>query len=323
VATSNPVATYRLEVEPTETGTFLAAPADAGSVARWGTLSWQSLGSGGRVELFTRTGNSEDPDGTWSAWSSALGDARGSLVIHPEGRFHQWRARLTGTAGDGPRIAAVTASYQTSNRAPSLRDVRIEPATSAVSAKATVRWTAADPDADDVTVTVQVRPAGTTEWKSAVVAEAPPSKPSDPSLGSDGSGKDGKAVWDTAEWDQGFYELRAVASDQPSNPESAGLQAESTLPLPVCVDRTAPVIAAKRKGDSFEIVVRDALSTVSRLEVVAAGRVLFSPRCGDGVCDSTQESFRIRAPVTAPSDAWTLKAVDLAGNAAEIPVPPP
>jgi hypothetical protein len=62
---------------------------------------------------------------------------------------------------------------------------------------------------------------------------------------------------------------------------------------------------------------------VSRLEVMAGGRVLFSPRCGDGVCDSTQETFRVRVPETAPSDAWTLKAVDLAGNAAEIPVPAP
>ena len=322
-ATSNPVATYRLESEPAESGTFLAPPADAGGVARWGTLSWQSLGSGGRVELFTRTGNCEDPDGTWSAWSPAQVEAQGSPVTNPEGRFCQWRARLTSTAGGGPRIASVTASYQTCNRAPSIRDLRIEPGTAAVSAKATFRWSVADPDGDNVAVTIQARLAGTVAWKSAAVAEPPVAKPSDPGLGNDGSSKDGKAVWDTATWDEGVYEILAAATDQPSNPPMEGLGADSELPTPVFVDRTPPTIEAKRKGDAVEVVVNDALSTVARLEVVAGGRVLFSPRCGDGVCDSTQETFRFLVTQPAPSDALTLRATDVAGNAAETPVPAP
>jgi hypothetical protein len=323
VATSNPVATYRLDHEPAESGTFLAAPSDAGGVARWGTLSWQSEGTGGRIELFTRTGNSEDPDGTWSAWSPAQVDPRGSPVKNPEGRFCQWRARLAKTTGDGPRIAAVTASYATQNRAPSIRDLRIDPAMSAVSGKATLRWTSADPDGDDVTVTVQARPLGTSAWKTAATTDPPPGKPSDPSLGNDGSSKDGKTVWDTTAWDEGLYDVRAVASDQPSNPPAEGLDAETSLPLPVCVDRTPPVIDAKRKGDVYEVVVKDALSAIAGLEVVAAGRVLFAPRCGDGVCDNPSETFGIPLPRPAPSDTWTLRAKDLAGNAAEVPVPSP
>jgi hypothetical protein len=323
VATSNPVATYRLMSEPAPVGTFLAAPADAGGVARWGNLRWQSLGSDGRVELFTRTGNCEEPDGTWSAWSPAQLEAGGSPVQNPEGRFYQWRARLASKTGDGPRIASVSASYQTRNRAPSIRDVRIDPSTYAVSAKATLRWTASDPDGDDVVVTVEVRPTGTSAWKSAVVTDPPPSKPSDPSLGNDGSSKDGKGVWDTSTWDEGAYDVRTVASDQPSNPAGEGLRAESALPVPVIVDRTPPVIEVKRKGDDIEVAVKDALSMVDRLEVVANGRVLFSPRCGDGVCDKVEETFRIRAPRTAPSDGWMLKATDVAGNAAETPAPLP
>jgi hypothetical protein len=323
VATSNPVATYRLEGEPASSGTFLAQPEDAGSVARWGKLTWQSLGSGGRVELSTRTGNCEEPDGTWSGWSPAQLDSRGSPVQNPEGRFYQWRARLANTTGDGPRIASVSATYQTRNRAPSIRDLRIEPSSYAVSGKATLRWSAADPDGDDVTVTVEARPTGTIVWKNAIVSDPPPSKPSDPSLGNDGSSKDGRAVWDTSTWDEGVYDVRAVASDQASNPAAEGLEADSSLPVPVVVDRTPPVIEVKRKGDDLEVVVKDALSTVERLDVVAGGRVLFSPRCGDGVCDNIQETFRIHAPRIAPSDPWTLKAVDLAGNTAEVPVPAP
>ena len=321
LATSNPAATYRVEPRASESGTFLAPPADAGSPARWGSLSWQTVSSGGRVELFTRTGNCEDPDGTWSAWSPAQVDPRGSPVANPEGRFCQWRARLASTSGDGPRIASVVATYATRNRAPSIRDLRIEPATAAVSAKATLRYSFADPDGDDVAVTIQARPAGTLPWKSAVVTEPPPGKQSDPSQGNDGSAKDGKAAWDTATWDEGTYELRAVATDQPSNPPTQGLEADAALPTRVVVDRTPPTIEAKRKGDNVEVVVKDELSTVARLEVVASGRVLFSPRCGDGVCDNPKETFQFLVPQPAPSDALTLRATDVAGNAADLPVP--
>ncbi len=323
LATSNPVATYRIDGAVSESGTLLAPPADAGSLARWGTLRWQSVQPGGRVELFTRTGNSEEPDGTWSAWSPAQVDPQGSPMTLPEGRFSQWRAHLASTSGDGPRIASVTASYATCNRAPSIRDLRIEPATSAVSAKATLRYSVADPDGDDVTVTIQARPVGTVPWKNAAVTEPPAGKPSDPSLGNDGSSKDGKASWDTATWDEGVYELRAVATDQPSNPPTEGLEADSTLEAPVVVDRTPPTIVAKRKADTVEVVVKDLLSTVARLEVMADERILFSPRCGDGVCDSPEETFQLLVPKPAPSDAWTLRATDVAGNEADLPVPAP
>jgi hypothetical protein len=323
LATSNPVATYRIDGAPSETGTFLAPPVDAGNVAHWGTLRWQTVEPGGRVELFTRTGNCDDPDGTWSAWSAAQLDPNGSPVSSPEGRFYQWQARLSSSAGQGPRIASVTASYATFNQAPSIRDLRIEPATSAVSAKATLRYAFADPDGDDVTVTIQARRAGTVDWKSAVVTEPPAGKPTDPSLGNTGSSKDGKASWDTATWDEGVYDLRAVASDQPSNPSGEGLEAEASLAPPVVVDRTPPTIVAKRKGEAVEVVVKDALSTVARLEIVASGRVVFSPRCGDGVCDSVEERFRFVVPDPPPSETWTLRATDVAGNEAELPVPAP
>ena len=122
-------------------------------------------------------------------------------------------------------------------------------------------------------------------------------------------------------WDEGRYELRAVATDQPSNPSGEGLEADTEIPLPVSVDRTPPSIEVKRSGATVEVVVEDALSMVARLEVVANGRVLFSPRCEDGVCDNRKESFRFAAPRSGSDEAWTLRATDQAGNVVETPVP--
>ena len=322
-ATSNPAAAYAVEARPAEMGTFLAPPLDAEGAARWGKISWRTTGVGGQVQLFTRTGNSEDPDGTWSAWGPARVDADGSPVTNPDGRFLQWRAKIAGTSDPGPSITSVAATYATKNRAPSIRDFRVEPASGAVSAKVTVRWTAADPDGDGVSVEAQGRPVGTKAWRSAVRTDAPPAKPSDPSLGNDASSKDGKATWDTAAWDEGVYDLRAVASDQMSNAPAEGLEATTELATPVVIDRTAPTIDAKRKGATIEVSVVDALAGVARLEVLNDGKVAFSPRPDDGVCDNKREEFRIPVAQIGSADAWSLRAVDAAGNAFEAPVPAP
>jgi hypothetical protein len=320
-ATSNPASLYTLENAPADSGTFLAPPVDADSVARWGKITWRAAGTGGRVEMFTRTGNSETPDGTWSAWSPARSDANGSPVTNPDGRFLQWRAKIGGARDAGPSVASVAATYATRNRAPSIRDLRIEPASGAVSGKATIRWSAADPDGDGVSVDVQARPAAMTAWRSAVKTDPAPAKPSDPTLGNDGSAKDGKATWDTSSWDEGVYEVRAVASDQLSNPPAEGLEATAELSPVVILDRTPPTIEAKRRGDALEVSVADALSGVARLEVVMDGKVAFSPRPVDGVCDNDRETFQIPAAQLKTAGSWSLRAIDAAGNAFEAPVP--
>ena len=321
-ATSNPGGLYRLDRDAASAGTFVAPPSDAGGTARWGRLSWRAeASSGGRVELFTRTGNSEDPDATWSSWSTALTDPRGSVLGSPDARFLQWRARLSEATGSTPAIAAVTASYATRNRAPTLRDLRVEPASAAVSSKATLRWTSADPDGDAVAVEVLARPVGSKEWKLAVRSDPTSPKSSDPTLGNDASSKDGKVTWDVTSWDEGSYEVRASASDQPANPPGDGLTAVTDLGAVVRIDRTPPTIDVHRDGSGLEVVVTDATSSVAKLEVVDGGRALFAPRPKDGVCDGPREVFHISTAELGPPAGKSLRATDAAGNAAEVEVP--
>jgi len=320
-ATSNPAGVYRIDREPAKTGTFIAPPSDAGGFARWGRLAWRADPTGGRVELFTRTGNSEDPDGTWSSWSGALGDARGTPITNPEGRFLQWRVKMLESSGQPPAIIGVTATYATRNRPPWLRDVRIEPANGAVSAKATFRWSTSDPDGDAVAVEIEARPIGFKEWKSAARTDPPAPKPSDPSLGNDSSSKDGKTTWDVASWDEGTYEVRARATDQPANPPTEGLDEVSDPAIIVRIDRTPPAIDAKRDGSGgLDVSVTDTVSSVAKLEVVDGGKVLSAPRAKDGVCDGPRELFHIDATELRGSGS-SLRATDAAGNAAEVEVP--
>jgi hypothetical protein len=322
VATSNPAGVYRLDAEPGDAGTYTAPPLDAGGIARWGSLTWRAEG-GGRVEIATRTGNSADPDGTWSPWKGSLANPVGSAVPSPEGRFLQWRARLVGGQGT-PRIAGVGASYVTRNRPPNIRDLRVDPASGAVSAKATLRWSVADADGDPVAVDVEVRKTGETAWTSASRAEPTAPKSGESSSGSDGFYKDGRTTWDTVTWDEGTYEVRALTLDAGANPPGEGLSAVTDLPIALRVDRTPPDLRPKRvSGGGLDVEVTDAVSGVARLEIIEAGRVVASPRPTDGVADGSKETFRVPADTPGQAAPRTLRATDGAGNTAEAEVPAP
>jgi sugar lactone lactonase YvrE len=315
VATSNPAAAYVLGTDASDAGTFVSRPIDAGGPARWGSIAWRATGAPGRVEIYTRTGNSEDPDGTWSAWSPALTSSEGSAVVNPDGRYLQWRARLLG-GGPVPAVFGTTVTYLSRNRPPEIRELRLDTPSSSVSSKAPFRWTASDPDGDPVAVEIQYRAAGTGEWKSAVRSEATttPETDRDP-----GTWKEGKATWDTSGIEEGRYEIRAQAGDDGSNYPGDGRRDTIDLVDLVEVDRTAPKIEVRGKG--AEIAVTDALSPVIRLEVLESGKAAFAIKPKDGVCDSRRETFALSPDDIGAPGERLLRATDAAGNTAEIPIP--
>ena len=85
-ATANPGKLFRLDSDRATRGTYESEPRDARTVATWGALSWRgTVPPGGRVEVFTRSGNTDTPDDTWSPWSSALHRGRGLSRHQPQG----------------------------------------------------------------------------------------------------------------------------------------------------------------------------------------------------------------------------------------------
>ncbi len=320
-ATSNPAGAYRLEEDPPGAGLYESRAYDAGVVARWGSIRWRVEGKGGRAELYTRTGNSADPDGSWSAWSPALVDPEGTPIPNPEGRFLQWRAKLSGSGAGPMRVTAVSVSFQPHNRPPTLRDFRLDGGSGSVSGNVSVRWTASDPDGDPLLAEVRYRRDGTTEWQAGARLDLPP-KASESGDDPDPSWRDGKAAWDTKVVDEGVYEVRLWVTDQPSNAAGAGKEATFELPLPVIVDRSPPVLEVRRgKGGTVEVTASDVLSSIARLEIVSEGRTLFAARPLDEVCDSRRETFTISPADAGEPGSRTLRAVDAAGNTAETPVP--
>jgi hypothetical protein len=64
---SNQGVLYKIGPDTVAEGTYESAVLDAKSVASWGRIWWRSTGN---VQIQTRSGNTERPEETWSAWST-------------------------------------------------------------------------------------------------------------------------------------------------------------------------------------------------------------------------------------------------------------
>lgn len=314
VATSNPAAVYRIDGPRNEPSTFVSRPVDAGGLARWGVMRWSLDNGDTRVDLSTRTGNSRDPDDTWSAWGAALVDPQGSQVPSPDGRYLQWRVRFPGAQGEGAPVRDFTLQYEPYNRSPEIRAFRLEGGETAVAREATFRWETLDPDGDPVRVILEYRPLGQGAWsRAAWDAQL--------TAGDERTGwRDERRTWNTSSIAEGRYEIRASATDAPGNPPGVEVSVPAGAPRTLVVDRTIPRIEWKgAKEGQLRVVVQDEHSQVRRLELIADGEVRATLRAEDGVCDSGTEAFTFRVP--ADLGSALLRAVDAAGNRAESPLP--
>ena len=69
-------------------------------MATWGLIRWEGAGS---VALFTRSGNTEKPDDSWSDWAGPYTRKEGDAIKSPPARFLQWRAVLSRPASSALR----------------------------------------------------------------------------------------------------------------------------------------------------------------------------------------------------------------------------
>ena len=106
VTTAHSGKLFRLEPGRAGQGTYESPAHDAGSVSRWGRISWRAMGSeGAAVEFQTRCGNAARPDATWSDWAEPTEAKPGaSTAAWTSARIQSPPGSLPAVAGNLTRV---------------------------------------------------------------------------------------------------------------------------------------------------------------------------------------------------------------------------
>ena len=344
VATVSPSKVYTMSPEPARRGTFTSEVLDARHRAVWGRIEWSGEERGGNVHFAVRTGNTDEPDGTWSEWSEGLRDVSSAIESDRPTRFLQWRATLERGGGESPLVRRVRVSSLENNLPPVVARVDVIPIGT--------RFYDEVPELRPRPL-YQSLPGGTNvqyQFDQRAVEEFPPehrapwtqglrqvqweaADPNDDFLIFELSyRREDETRWKSFAEDvegpsftfnskgvpDGVYRIRVTASDRRFNPEN-----ERTTSLesePFWVDNTAPGfenLAHERRGEQVRVTgeLFDELSDVVRLEVSMNGADWEERAPADGIFDSPRE--RIDMNVSAVEDeehSLLLRGTDLAGN---------
>jgi hypothetical protein len=341
VLSNNPCYFGLLLTEQRFSGEYVSPVLDARTLASWGRIVWDaSVAAGASVQLQSRSGNTSEPNATWSEWSPFYGKVE-EAVLSPKARFLQVKVLLRTQSGKtSPVFHRLGVFYLQSNIAPAIQRLECLPPNEVylklpeqedvilgrerrvadppekkdpsrigmIGRKSerkgfqTVVWEADDENGDALKYALAVKMDGETAWRT---------------LETDWT--ETIYAFDSQSLPDGTYLLRLTATDAPSNPPGLELRAEKTSPAFV-IDNSLPVVrefTARRSGAVLEVAFRaeDAFSHIEEAKVLVRPgewQVVFPT---DGIADSRSESYRfsLKLPAGAENEV-AVRVRDSFGN---------
>jgi sugar lactone lactonase YvrE len=341
VLSNNPCYFGLLLPEQRFAGEYTSPVLDARTQAAWGRVVWDAaVADGSSVQLQSRSGNTGEPNATWTDWSPYYGKTE-EQILSPKARFLQVKVLLRTQSGKAsPVFNRLTVFYLQSNIAPAVTRLEflkpnevylklpeqddtilgLERSLAEAPAKRddtrvllpsrkterkgfqTVEWDANDDNGDMLRYTLAIRREGETEWRVL-----------------EDNWTETIYAFDTQAVPDGTYVLRLTASDAPSNPLGLELKTDKVSP-PLVVDNSLPVVrnfAATRKGTSLDIsfLAEDSYSYIEEAKVLVRPgewRVIFPV---DGIADSRSESYKVSLTLPAGAENQvTVRVRDSYGN---------
>lgn len=297
-STGDSGAIYQREARAAE-GVWTSNVLDAEFRSRFGQLHWRGEGA---IELQTRSGNTAEPDGTWSAWSSALSEP--GVVRSPAARFVQVRAQLEGDA----ELWAIQLYYLPQNQRATVENVRVHQAASKnrdaipeASTELPLRWSISNPDGDPLRYRLDYRGEGQARWREIFSEDHHLTK--------------NQYNWETSGIPDGWYVVRVSASDENANPGNLALTTEASSE-PLRIDNHPPTVEnlSVQRG-VLRGRARDVLGPVSRLEVSIDGQDWRPLHSTDQLLDTAVEEFELTLGELTPGEhIVAVRARDAAGN---------
>ncbi|MEO5742814.1 MAG: SMP-30/gluconolactonase/LRE family protein [Vicinamibacterales bacterium] len=345
-ATANPGKVFRLSPQRAVEGTYTSVVKDAQTVADWGTLSWRaSVPSGGRVDVFTRSGNTGTPDDTWSAWSGPYAAATGEEIKSPNARYLQWKAVLAGKP-NSPFLTSVSAAYVQRNLRPKVTSLTVHPSGTVFQKP----YPTGDPDIagfddqapDRRILSATANPGSNSSALGRRVYQRGlqtfvwrAEDANDDELRYEilyrregetgwkslkGDLEDAIFVWDTTSVPNGTYVVKVTASDEPSNTPGAALVGELESSA-FDIDNGPPVVVvtssrAANGRTAIQFEVRDDWSSISKVEysLDAQRWQVVYPR--DGIFDGRSEQFELTLDNADAAKGLIIRAYDAKNNSA-------
>jgi hypothetical protein len=349
LASSHPAALWKVSQGPAKSGTFISEVIDAEAYCRWGRL----VASGGTagVQWSTRSGNTREPDKSWSGWA---GTKEGKIQSRPS-RYLQYKLELSSPKTE---IDEVRTYYLPFNQRPTMMNVQINPSgielakmtrpemppmlgalggSNQKSGKGAAG--AAGGDLGSALAGLSgggmggaMMPVLKPGWLSAswqakdpdsdtlsyVVFYRPAGDANWKSLEADLD--ENFTSWDASAWPDGEYFLKVVTSDAPGNPKGEAKTDEMIGEI-FLVDNTAPAIDGREVGDAIKFDAKDASSIIKFAEVSFDGGKWSPVMPDDGILDEKSESFTLATKeLKAGSHYVILRVKDQADNEASVTV---
>jgi hypothetical protein len=267
------------------------------------------------------------PDATWTDWTPPREGGEFSLRDLARSRYFLWRLELVSANDRGPEVHAVEISYLQSNQQPQLDQLTVlepgqilvpsnfnpqnqvfEPAspnregiftTLRDSSEArglktlwkrgyrTLRWTARDPNEDEITFEVEVRrelppgqaPAGQDDAEGWLVMEE--------------ELEDERYSFDASVLPDGLYRFRVTASDARGNAGAQALTA-SRISEVVVIDHTPPGLGTvERDGARLRVTIEDTWNIVREAVISVDAGPWENAKAGDELLDSRREMLEL------------------------------
>jgi hypothetical protein len=300
---------FKLGSSTLATGSYISSVRDANTVATWGRVGFVGEGD---IEVQTRSGNTANPDSTWSDWSAGIKTADGGAIASPRARYLQWRATLKGA---NTKLREVTVSYLPRNLAPQLTSLALQPAGVAMQplpqqppdpsieqagldpsifgaatgmpprkfyqkGAISLQWTGEDRNGDKLEYAVFYRAANSNDYyplKTGITETY--------------------YTVDANGLPDGRYVFKVVVSDAPANPGAMALTDEEETE-PIEVDNSAPVVTAgtpQVSGTNAEVTFQteDKTSVIRRAEYQLDGGDWKPVFPADGIADARREEFKV------------------------------
>ncbi len=348
LATSNPAKLYQMPGDLSAQGTYTSEVKDAGTFAAWGTLSWRAAAdAASRIQLFTRTGNTETPDEAWSNWAGPYQHSEGDPVQSPKARYFQWKAVLS-RGEPGPALTSVTVGYLQRNLRPKVTSITVQPPGIVFQrpySSGELEIAGLDAVGDGRLPAFSMPLSSGAAAGGASMGRRIYQKGLQTFVWHADDDNDDKLVydvlyrregetawrvlrrgltdpilvWDTTSVPDGTYTIRVTASDSPSNPAAAALTGDAESGS-FEIDNTPPVItttALVRTGTQTRIQfeVRDTQSPIETVEYSLDGGRWQPVYPVDGVGDSKSQRYELVIDGDATGRV-VIKAADALDNTA-------